>query len=43
MPFLILSSLRAMWIPRREPQFVSLTLLAAIAISSGTGEADGLE
>jgi voltage-gated potassium channel len=37
MPLLILSSLRAIWTLRREPQFVSLALLAAVAIISGTG------
>lgn len=28
---------RAIWTLRREPQFVSLALLAAVAIASGTG------
>jgi voltage-gated potassium channel len=37
MPLLILSSLRAIWTLRREPQFVSLAVLAAVAIISGTG------
>jgi voltage-gated potassium channel len=37
MPLLILSSLRAIWTFRREPQFVSLAILAAVAIISGTG------
>jgi voltage-gated potassium channel len=37
MPLLILSALRAIWTLRREPQFVSLALLAAVAIVSGTG------
>jgi voltage-gated potassium channel len=37
MPFLILGALRAIWTLRRDPQFVSLGLLAAVAIASGTG------
>lgn len=37
MPLLILSSLRAFWTLRRDPQFVSLAVLAAVAIGSGTG------
>jgi voltage-gated potassium channel len=37
MPLLLLSSLRAIWALRREPQFSSLALLAATAIISGTG------
>jgi voltage-gated potassium channel len=37
MPFLILGALRAIWTLRRDPQFASLGLLAAIAIASGTG------
>jgi voltage-gated potassium channel len=37
MPLLILSSVRAIRTLRREPQFVSLALLAAVAIISGTG------
>jgi voltage-gated potassium channel len=36
-PLLLLSSLRAIWALRREPQFSSLALLAAVAIISGTG------
>ena len=36
MPLLILGMLRAIWALRREPQFVSLALLTAIAIVSGT-------
>jgi voltage-gated potassium channel len=37
MPLLVLTSLRAIWTLRREPQFVSLAFLAAVAIVSGTG------
>ena len=37
MPLLILSMLRALWTLRRDPQFVSLALLAGVAIVSGTG------
>jgi voltage-gated potassium channel len=37
MPLLILSMLRAIWTLRRDPQFASLALLAAVAIVSGTG------
>jgi voltage-gated potassium channel Kch len=37
MPFLILGALRAIWTLRHDPQFVSLGLLAAVAIASGTG------
>ena len=37
MPLLVFSALRAIWTLRRDPQFVSLALLAAIAIISGTG------
>ena len=37
MPLLVLSALRAIWTLRRDPQFVSLALLAAVAIISGTG------
>lgn len=36
MPLLILGMLRAFWALRREPQFLSLALLTAIAIASGT-------
>lgn len=36
MPLLILGKLRATWELRHEPQFVSLALLTAIAIVSGT-------
>jgi len=36
MPLLILGMVRAIWALRREPQFVSLGLLTAIAIVSGT-------
>ena len=37
MPLLILATLRAFWALRRDPQFGSLGLLAAVAIISGTG------
>jgi voltage-gated potassium channel Kch len=37
MPLLLLGMLRALWALRRDPQFRSLALLAAIAIASGTG------
>jgi voltage-gated potassium channel len=37
MPLLVFSALRAIWTLRRDPQFVSLALLVAIAIFSGTG------
>jgi len=37
MPLLVLGALRAIWVLRRDPQFVSLALLAAVAIASGTG------
>jgi voltage-gated potassium channel Kch len=37
MPFLVFGALRAIWALRRDPQFVSLGLLAAVAIVSGTG------
>lgn len=37
MPLLILGMIRAIWALRRDPQFVSLGLLTAIAIASGTG------
>lgn len=37
MPLLIFSMLRAIWTLRRDRQFVSLALLAAVAIISGTG------
>lgn len=37
MPLLIFGTLRAIWALRRDPQFVSLALLAAVAIISGTG------
>jgi voltage-gated potassium channel len=37
MPLLVFGALRAIWTLRRDPQFVSLALLAAIAIISGTG------
>jgi hypothetical protein len=37
MPFLILGALRAVWTLRRDPQFVSLGLLAVVAVASGTG------
>jgi hypothetical protein len=36
-PLLALATLRAFWALRRDPQFVSLALLAAVAIVSGTG------
>jgi voltage-gated potassium channel Kch len=36
MPLLVFSALRAIWALRRDPQFVSLALLAAVAIVSGT-------
>src|ERR687895_2385527 len=36
MPLLILGMIRAIWALRREPQFISLGLLTAIAIISGT-------
>jgi len=36
-PLLILSALRAVWTLRRDRQFTSLALLAAVAIVSGTG------
>jgi voltage-gated potassium channel len=36
MPLLLLGMIRAIWALRREPQFVSLGLLTAIAIASGT-------
>jgi voltage-gated potassium channel len=36
MPLLILGMIRAIWALRRDPQFVSLGLLTAIAIVSGT-------
>ena len=36
MPLLILGMVRAIWALRREPQVVSLGLLTAIAIVSGT-------
>jgi O-antigen ligase len=37
MPLLVIGALRAMWTLRREPQFVSLALLAVVALISGTG------
>jgi voltage-gated potassium channel Kch len=37
MPLLVFSAFRAIWTLRRDPQFVSLALLATIAIISGTG------
>lgn len=37
MPLLVLATFRAFWALRRDPQFVSLALLAAVAIASGTG------
>ena len=37
MPLLIFGTLRAIWALRRDPQFASLALLAAVAIISGTG------
>lgn len=37
MPLLIFSAFRAIWTLRRDPQFASLALLAAVAITSGTG------
>jgi hypothetical protein len=37
MPLLLLSTVRAIWTLRRDRQFVSLALLACIAIISGTG------
>ena len=37
MPLLVISALRAIWTLRRDPQFASLALLAAVAIASGTG------
>ncbi len=37
MPLLVFSALRAIWTLRRDPQFVSLALLVAVAIISGTG------
>src|ERR687897_1039962 len=37
MPLLVFSTLRAIWTLRRDPQFASLALLAAVAIVSGTG------
>jgi voltage-gated potassium channel len=37
MPLLVFGMLRAIWTLRRDPQFVSLALLAAVAIVSGTG------
>jgi voltage-gated potassium channel len=37
MPFLVFGALRAIWALRRDPQFVSLGLLAAAGIASGTG------
>jgi voltage-gated potassium channel len=37
MPYLVLSALRAIWTLRRDPQFASLGVLAAVAIASGTG------
>jgi voltage-gated potassium channel Kch len=37
MPLLLLGMLRAGWALRRETQFVSLALLAVVAIASGTG------
>jgi len=37
MPLLLLTMLRAGWALRRDSQFTSLALLAAIAIVSGTG------
>jgi voltage-gated potassium channel len=37
MPLLVIGALRAIWALRRDPQFVSLALLAAVAIASGTG------
>ena len=36
MALLVFSALRAIWALRRDPQFVSLALLAAVAIISGT-------
>jgi hypothetical protein len=35
-PLLLFSALRAIWALRRDPQFASLALLAAVAIVSGT-------
>src|ERR687897_2106272 len=37
MPLLVLSTLRAIWTLRRDRQFVSLAVLAGVAIISGTG------
>jgi voltage-gated potassium channel len=37
MPLLVLGMIRAIWALRRDAQFVSLGLLAVIAIGSGTG------
>src|ERR671911_3192134 len=37
MPLLIFGTFRAIWALRRDPQFASLALLAAVAIISGTG------
>jgi voltage-gated potassium channel len=37
MPLLLFGMLRAGWALRRETQFVSLALLAVVAIASGTG------
>ena len=37
MPLLVIGALRAMWALRRDPQFASLAVLAAVAIASGTG------
>jgi voltage-gated potassium channel len=36
-PLLILTTFRAFWALRRDPQFASLALLAVVAIISGTG------
>jgi voltage-gated potassium channel len=36
-PFLVLSTFRAIWTLRHDSQFVSLAFLAAVAIVSGTG------
>jgi voltage-gated potassium channel len=37
MPLLVLSMLRAIWTLRRDRQFVSLAVLACVAIMSGSG------
>ena len=41
MPLLVFSALRAIWALRRDPQFASLALLAAVAIVSGCEPGSG--